>query len=172
MNKHSFVMIGAVIVIAGTVGYSALGAIAANDLQVRWHEPGSFDYLSISFAGKVGICNPSEYPANLKSYSVKMMYDSSDLGTFVTGGSNIASKSVAILPGTFSANDKRISEMFFAFLDTEFGGTSVTRIDSNKMRVQTTVESSIIGFIPVYVSNEYSGQEFLQMMNAKTKCDV
>lgn len=166
------VVIAAAITISATVGYSALGAFSLNELQFRWHDQGNFEYLSISFGGKVAMCNNSDYVANLKSYSFKLIYDSGELGTFTTGGANIAPHSQLIMPGKFDANDRRISEMLFAFFDTEFSGTPVTRIDTSKMRVQTTTESSIIGFIPISTSKEYSGHEFTEMMNRKTTCDV
>lgn len=172
MNRHTLVTIAAIVAIAATVGYSSLGALSLNDLQIRWHDQGNFEYLSISFGGRVNICNASEHPANLKSYSFKMFYESSELGTFTTGGANIPPGSQVTLPGKFTTDDRRISEMFFAFFDTEFGGTPVTRIDASKMVVQTTMESSIIGFIPISFSKEYTGYEFTEMMNQKTRCDV
>lgn len=171
-NRHTLVAAVAIAVIAATIGYSALSAFSVSELQIRWHKEGDFDYLSTLFGGRVTICNDSPYPANLKSYSFRMVYDSDDLGTFTTGGANIAPKSTVTLAGSLDANDKRIAEMMFSFLDTELGGTQVTRIDGAKMSVHATSESVIMGFIPVSVSREYSGYEFVQMMNQKTNCDT
>jgi len=171
-NKHTVVAMAAIAVIVATAAYSSMSALSVNDLQFRWHEEGAFDYLSVMFGGKIDVCNPSQYPANLKSYSVTMIYDKENIGTFSTGGANIPPQTITQMSGKFSANDRRIAEMMFSFLDTEMGGTDVTRIDGNKMRVHATTETSIIGFIPVLTTQEYSGLEFLQMMNQKTVCDT
>lgn len=172
VNVHTVAVMAAIAVIVATIGYSAVVAYSASELQIRWHDQGSFDYLSTMFGGKLSICNNSDLPANLKSYSIKMTYDGESLGVLQTDGANIAPHSTVALAAKFSSTDKRISEMFFSFLDTEMGGTDVTRIDSKKMNVETTIESSIIGFIPVSFSTEYSGEQFVQIMNRQTGCDI
>lgn len=171
-NIHALAVVTAIAVIVATVAYSAAGAYSASNLQFRWNDQGSFDYLSTMFGGRISACNSSDLPANLKSYSFKMTYDGENLGALQTGGANILPHSTSVMSAKFSTEDKRISEMFFSFLDTEIGGTDVTRIDSRKMSVEETIESSMIGFIPISFSKQYSGEEFSHMMNQKTRCDV
>lgn len=170
-NKHTIIVIASIAIIAGSLGYSSLNAFSANDLQFRWHQVGSFDFINILASGNLAVCNSSDMPANFQSYSFSMTYDRNDLGTFVTDGGGVAPHTLGIIHGKLNSDDKRISEMFFSFLDTEFGGTDVTRIDSKKMSVTSTLEARILGVIPYTITHKYSGQDFVDMMNHKTSCD-
>jgi hypothetical protein len=170
-NKHTIIVIASIAVIAGSVAYSSLNLVSAQELQFRWHQAGGFDFLSILVSGKLGVCNNSDYPATFRSYSFSMNYDGSDLGTFATDGAGVPSHSIVIVNGKLQSDDQRISQMFFSFLDTEFGGTDVTRVDADKMKITTTLDTTIVGIIPYTITKEYSGQEFLQLMNQKTSCD-
>lgn len=170
-NKHTIIVMVSIAVIAGSVGYSSLGAISAKDLQFRWHQIDSFDFIAVLVQGDFAVCNPTSIPANFESYSFSMNYDGNDLGTFVVGGGGVAPNTIGVVHGKLQSDDKRISEMFFSFLDTEFGGTDVARIDSNKMTVKTTIETKILGVIPYSITHDYSGRVFVDMMNQKTSCD-
>lgn len=170
-NRHTIIVIASIIVIAGSLGYSSLNLVSAKDLQFRWHQVGSFDFLSILFGGKLTVCNNSEYPANFQRYSFTMIYDGNDLGTFTTDGGGVAPHTSAMVDGNLKTADKKITQMFFSFLDTELGGTDVTRVNADKMQITTTLDTTIVGIAPFSITQQYSGQEFLQMMNQKTSCD-
>ena len=172
VNRHTIIVIVSIAVIAATLGYSALNLVFANDLQFRWYQEGNFDLLSIMFGGKLAVCNNSDYPTNFQQYSFNITYDSQSLGTFSVQGIDVSPHSSAMLAGKFSTDDKRVSEILFASLDTAFSGSGqAARIDVSKMSVTTTLDTKIIGVIPFSITHEYSGQEFLDMMNQKTSCD-
>ncbi|WP_268541614.1 hypothetical protein [Candidatus Nitrosotenuis cloacae] len=170
-NKHTLVVIASIAVIAGAIGYSSLGVLSLDDVQSRWFQQGNFDYSLLLFGGKVLVCNNSDFQSHIKSYSFKMDYDGGDLGTFVASGASIAPHTAATMNGKFVTGDKRVSESMLSFINTELNGRDVSRIDAGKMSVVVTKETAIMGFIPVSVSQEYSGEEFLNMMNQKTDCD-
>jgi hypothetical protein len=75
-------VIGSIMVIAGTIGYSSLSLVFAKDLQFRWYQVESFDLLSIMFGGKLVVCNDSDYPVNFHQYSFDVIYDEQNLGVF------------------------------------------------------------------------------------------
>jgi hypothetical protein len=170
-NKHTIIVIASIMVIAGSLGYSSLNLVSAKDLQFRWHQVGSFDFIAILVSGKLAVCNNSEYPASFQKYSFTITYDRTNLGTFTTEGGSLAPHATKMISGKLYSDDKKISQMFFSFLDTELGGTDVTRIDASKMEITSTLDTAIIGIIPYSVTHKYSGQEFVQMMNQKTSCD-
>ena len=171
-NRHTIIVIASIAVIAATLGYSSLNLVFTNDLQFRWYQEGDFDLLSIMFGGKLTVCNNSDYPTNFQQYSSNIVYDGQDLGTFLVHGIGVLPHASATIDGKFTTDDKRVSEILFASLDTAFSGSGqAARIDVNKMSVTTTLDTKIIGVIPLPITHEYSGQEFIDMMNQKTSCD-
>jgi len=170
-DKHTIVVAASIAVIVGVLGYSSLGVLSLDSLQPRWSQQGNFDYSLILFGGKMLLCNDSDYQLNIQSYSFKMDYDGGDLGTFVASGASIAPHAAATVNGKFVTGDKRVSESMLSFINTELNGRDVSRIDTSKMSVTVTKETAIIGFIPVSVSSEYSGEEFFDLMNKNTDCD-
>jgi hypothetical protein len=172
-NKHTIIVIASVVVIAATIGYSSLNLVFAKDLQFRWHQQGSFDLLSIMFNGRLVACNDSDYPANFHQYSIKIFFDGQDLGTFETHSAGVMPHSTTTVAGKFEAGDMRVSQMLFSSLDTALNNNAAAaRIDPSKMHVTTTLESKIIGIVPFSLTQQYSGAEFLEMMNQKTSCEA
>ncbi len=166
------IVIISIIVIAATLGYSSLNLVFAKDLQFRWHQEGNFDLLSIMFGGKLVVCNNSDYPASFQHYSFNIVYDGQSLGTFSANGIGTTPHTNTMIDGKFSTDDKRVSQILFSSLDTAFSSSGqAARIDINKMSATTTLDTKIIGVIPFSITHEYSGQEFIDMMNQKTSCD-
>ncbi|MEW6044257.1 MAG: hypothetical protein AB1608_08335 [Thermoproteota archaeon] len=171
-NKHTVIVIASIAVIAATVGYSSLNLVFAKDLQFRWHQQDSFDLLSLMFNGRLSVCNDSDYPVNFQKYSIRIFFDEQDLGTFTAQGTGVLPHSTATVLGKFETADKRVAQMLFSSLDTALNNNAAAaRIDPSKMHVTTTLESKIIGVVPFSINQQYSGAEFLEMMNQKTNCD-
>ena len=171
VNKHTIVVTASILVIAGSLGYSSLNMISANSLEFGW--PGqSFDFLSTLTGKVIEVCNNSDYPATFSKFSFTIIYDENDLGTYSTGSGGFAAHTGGKVFGKFESKDDRMSGLFFSFLDTEFGGTDVTRINTEKIKVTTQVDTAIFGVIPFSITEEYSGQEFLDLINKKLNCDV
>lgn len=167
-DKHTIIVIVSVIVIASSLGYSSLNLISASSLQFKWAS--DFDYLSVLYGKNMAVCNDSDYPAVFSKYHFTIFYDSKQIGKFTASGTAVQPHSEAQISGKFEADDKQVSQIFFSFLDTEIQGTDVTRIDADKMRVVATLEYSLFWIIPLSVTHEYSGQEFLETMNKDTSC--
>ena len=170
VNKHTLIVIISIIVILVSIGYSSLNLISTNNMQIKWATK-NFDFLSILYGGNLEICNNSDYPASFTKYTFTILYDSKPLGKFTTQGIGIAPHSKSNVAGKFTADDKQVAEIFFSFLDTEIKGTDVSRVDANKMQVLTTLDAKVIGVIPFSISHEYSGQEFLKILNENTNCN-
>ncbi len=168
-NRHTIIVILSIAVIVSSLGYSSLNLVSANSLQFKWAAK-SFDFTSIMFGGNVQACNDSDYPANFAKYTFTIFYDSKQLGQFASSGGTIPPHSKVTIPGKFTADDRQVAQIFFSFLDTEIGGTDVSRVDAGKMQVRTVLDYTIIGIIPLSIAHDYSGQEFLDMMNKDTKC--
>ena len=170
-NKHTIVVVSSIIVIVFSIGYSSLTLVSAKDLQFRWYQPDSFDLLSMMFGGKIAVCNNSDLPATFASYSFDVMYEEQNLGTFATSGAGLAPHTDAIVDGKFATGNKQVANILFASLDTALGGGPSARINPNHMTVVSTLETKIIGLVPFSLTHQYSGAEFVKMMNQKTSCD-
>lgn len=171
-NKHTAIVFGSIVVIAATVGYSALNTVFVKNLEFRWYQEGSFDLLSMMFNGRLAVCNNSDYPANFEKYSIEVTFDEQNLGRFSSQGASISPHTSTMVSGTFEADDKRVSQVLFSSLNTALNNNAAAaRIDPGKMHVITTLETKIIGFIPFSITQQYSGHEFYDMMNQKTSCD-
>jgi hypothetical protein len=168
-NKHTIIVIASIVVIVGSLGYSSLNIMSTKNLEFSW--PGhAFNFLSVMTDKTVNVCNNSDLPASFSKYSFRIIYDGNDLGTYSTGRGGLGPHTNSIVFGKFESKDDRMSSLFFSFLDTETGGTDVTRIDPNKIKVVTQLDTTILWVIPYSVSQEYSGTDFIQMMNTKSSC--
>jgi hypothetical protein len=169
-NRHTIIVIASIIVIAGSVGYSSINAISAHNLEFSW--PGkSFNFLSVMTDKTVNVCNGSSLPATFSSYSFTVFYDGNNLGTFSTGRGGLQPNSDGVVFGKFESADDRMASLFFSLLDTETGGTDVTRINADKIKVTTQLESTILWVVPHVISNQYSGADFISMINKPTSCE-
>lgn len=170
VNRHVIVVIVSLIVIAGSLGYSSLNVISAKDLEFSWPRQ-SFDFLSVLTGKTLEVCNDSDIPATFSKYSFSIFYDENDLGTFSTGSGGLAPHTDGVIFGKFESKDNKISTLFLSFLDTEVSGTDVTRININKIKVITQLDTTVLGVIPFSITQEYSGPEFLESINKKTSCE-
>ena len=168
-NKHTVIVIISIAIIISSLGYSSLNIVSANNLQFKWATK-NFDFTSIMYGGNAEACNDSDYPASFAKYTFTIFYDSKQLGKFTSSGGVIPSHSKETIPGKFTADDRQVAQIFFSFLDTEIGGTDISRVDASKMQVKTELDYTVIGIIPLSVTHEYSGHEFLDLMNRDTKC--
>ena len=169
-NKHTIIVIASIIVIAGSLGYSSINAISAHGLEFSWPRQ-SFDFLSVMTDKTVNVCNTSSLPATFSKYSFTIFYDGDDLGTFSTGRGGLEPHKAGVVFGKFESEDDRLAGLFFSFLDTETSGTDVTRINAEKIKVVTQLESQVLWVVPHTITQEYSGEEFLQMINKQPSCD-
>lgn len=173
VNKHTAVVIVSIAIIMATIGYSGLNTLLARNLQFRWHQLDNFDLLAVMFNGKFLVCNDSVIPVSFDSYSVKIFFDKQDLGTFTSFGAQISPHKSAIVGGQFETGDKQVAQMLFSSLDTALNNNdAAARIDPKKMHVTTTIQTKLIGLIPISTTQQYSGYDFVDIMNKKTSCDI
>ena len=164
VNKHSIIVIVASIVIVGTFTYSLVNALSSENVEFRWNQNGSFDYIVMMHGGNVQLCNTSEFPVSINGINMDLYFDNQKLGTYFVEPVTINPNSMIEVNGISDMKDNS-SPIMLLFMNTEFAGTDIARIDSSKMFVQVNYNTSILGFIPITISNVYSGYEFYQIMN-------
>lgn len=164
VNKHSIIVIIASIVIVGTFAYSFANASSLENIEFRWNQKGSFDYIVMMHGGKIQLCNTSEFPVSTSGIIMDLYFDNQKLGTFSVEPVTINANSMIEVDGS-SDMKERSSPIMLLFMNTEFAGTDIAKIDSSKMFVQVNYNTTVLGFIPITVSDVYSGYEFYQIMN-------
>ncbi len=163
MNKHTVIVLIAIIIIIGTFSYSFVNATTSSELQLRWYQKGSFDYLTMMAGGKVEVCNPTSIPIDFKKIRVEPYYKEQKLGSYEIDGNVLLPRESSEF---FGSTDKdNAGQILLMYLDTELSGNDVARIDSSQMKVLTTVDTTILGFIPYSTTSAYNGVDFSQMMN-------
>ncbi|HSA97843.1 MAG TPA: hypothetical protein VLF17_02060 [Candidatus Nitrosotenuis sp.] len=167
-SKHTIIVIISIIVIASSLGYSSLNLVSANGLKFKWAT--KFDYSSILYGGRLEACNDSNYSASFAKYEFTIFYDSRPLGKFTSSGAIVPPHSGVAVPGKFAADDRQVAQIFSSLLDADTRGTDVGSVDANKMQVSATLHYAIMGMVPLSTTHEYSGPEFLEMMNQSTGC--
>jgi hypothetical protein len=169
VNKHSIIVIIASIVIVTPFALSAWNIFASEQLELRWTEKDSFNYFEMSNDGDITVCNPFPFFVHFTKLEIKTIYDQRDKGVFSADGVSIPPLSTSILSGKFSSENFAESQYLFMHLDGEFAGTAPIRIDPTKMFVTTEIHTSILGFIPYSVSEEFTGLEFNKIMKDQTE---
>jgi len=167
-NKHTIIALVSIIVIVSSLGYSSLNLVSANGLKFKWAT--KFDYSSVLYGGKMDACNDSSYPASFAGYEFTVFYDSKPLGKFTSSGTSVPPHSKVTVPGKFAADDTQVAQIFSSLLDAGTRGTDVGSVDASKIQVTSTMHYTIIGVVPLSSTHEYSGSEFLDMMNKDTGC--
>jgi len=166
MKKDIIIGIVSVIVIVGALSYSGLNIYALDNLQLRMNRDGKFSFFYLGNRGsQLEVCNSLPFPASFYRYDIEIIYKSNKLGTFSTGGATIAPTSSSVIEGKLNTEKYQATLIYFLNFDTEFSGTNVPTIDVKNIRVNTKLDTSIIGVIPYSITREYSGIEFVNFMN-------
>ena len=169
VDKHTIIVMISIIVITGSLGYSSINAISSPNLEFSW--PGkSFNFLSVITDKTVNVCNPSILPASFYKYSFTIIYEENDLGTFSTGRGTFAPNSDGVVFGKFDSPDNRMTGLFFSFFDTEQGGIDVSIVNLDAIKVTTKLESTVLWVVPYVIVHDYSGTEFINLINKPTSC--
>jgi len=161
------VIIGTV-VIASTFAYSGWNIYAVDQLQFSMADKEKFNYFDMINGAKVSVCNPLPFFVNFNEFNIVMIFEGNEKGTFTVQGITLPPLSSLELEGKFSSEAFEESQYLAMSFDGIFGGALPVRIDPSRLTIATETETPIIGVIPYFVTNQYSGFDFYNMMNEKT----
>lgn len=167
MNKHTIIVIIASIVIAVPFAFSAWNIMALDNLELRSSQHGNFSFFEISNGRAIEVCNPSPFYVSFDRMDISMFYQEDNEGTYSLPPSTIAPSTISIIEGSFRSESYAESQYTFLHMDGEFAGTAPIRLDPNQMFVVTNIQTSILGFIPYSITNQYSAFDFYNIMNEK-----
>ena len=171
MNKHTIIVIIASLVIASPFVYAVWNIVALDNLELRAAEQGRFSFFEISNGKEIQICNSSPFYVSFDRIDVTMFYEEDNEGTYTVPSDTLPPSSASILEGNFRSESYAESQYTFLHMDGEFAGTAPIRLDPNKMFVILNIQTSILGFIPISISDQYRAFDFYNLMNEEdTSC--
>lgn len=166
MNKHTIIVIAAVIVIVGTLGFSFWNISAAEQIQIRGVEDdGYFSYFNLVNNKKVVVCNPLPIPVNLKETRVSMMYVGEEVGTIKFPQLFLDSNSTSQIQGILMSDNFKQMQYLGLHFDGIYNGAIPSRININHMNIVVEHDTPILGVIPYTVTEEYPNLSFWNFMN-------
>ena len=167
MNKHSIIVIIASIVIVVTLGFTVLSFFAINQLQFKTADKDGFSYFDLIHDKKISLCNPTPFYAKINEIKIELFYQEKNKGMLSFQGVVLEPTSDSIFEGKFSSETFEEMQYLSMHYDGMFSGSTPIRIDPTELVIVYEINSSIIGFFPVSVVNQYSGLEFWEIMNRK-----
>ncbi len=167
MNKHTIIVIVASIVIAASLGFSALNIFSAEQLQFRDAKQEDFKYFDLMNNGEISVCNNLPFYASFNDIRIIMMYDNRNVGEFTVSNIVLESNSEGIVRGKFTSETFEESQYLSLHFDSMYYGVIPIRIDLERMNVITEINTNIVGVIPYTITYQYPGFDFWEMMNDK-----
>jgi hypothetical protein len=136
------------------VAYVGLDVYAINNLQFRPHHGQQVAISDTELSIQTDACNPSYFPATFTKYEIDAFYNSDIIEKATVGGSTLSPKSAAVLDGIFAINKDVVTKI----------GQQNSTFDPTKATITTSVDASILGFIPYAVDKKYPAIEFQNML--------
>ena len=167
MNIGAKIGIGVGVLIVIIVLVLALNVYAISNLQIQAQEMGNFDLLDLSMDGKFVACNPTFFPASFNTFSVDIVYKSTNFGTFTVWGKTIPPSTPITLDGRLNLNGESVMQLLIAAFGSVFGGDEF-EFDPNQIRYIAKLDAPILGIIPFSVSETYTPTEFMDIIGGQT----
>ena len=163
MNKHTIIVIAASIVIVASIGFSAWNVFSADYLQFKAVKQ-NFSYFDLMNNGQISMCNPLPFFASFNGVKISMIFDGRDIGVLYTSDVVLEPNSETKIQGKFTSETAKEAQYLSLHFDSMYNDVIPTRIDLEKMMVQTEIQTKIIGIIPYSITNQYHAFEFWEMM--------
>ena len=164
MNGNVVIVVIASVIIVASVGYSIFNIVTLDQIQIKWNDRGSFDFMTMLNGGVVEVCNSSSIPLSFNGITIATFWEGEEIGRFATNGATVQPNSSTEINGK-GYMTSLAANMFSMYIDAEMTSGDFARIDPSSMTVMASVDTTILGVIPFSVTEEYSGQEFFEIMN-------
>lgn len=171
MNKYSVITAIAIIVIITPFVFSAMNIVGSQQLEYRWHSPGTFSFFTMSNHGEMEFCNTLPFWMTFEKFEVSMFYTGTNIGTYEIKPLTLDPSASGVQEGVFSSENISSAQHTFMNFDFEFDSGEI-RLDPNQFVVIIQTHTPILGIIPYSSTTQISAFDFDQMMNAEDlTCD-
>lgn len=165
MNKYTAITVIAIIVIVTPFVFSAMNIIGSQQLEYRWHSPGTFSFFTMLNHGETEFCNTVPFWMTFQKFEVSVFYMEKHLGSYVVKPLTLNPLSSGVQEGVFSSQDIEEAQHIFMNFDFSFDSGEM-RMDANKFAVGIQTDTPILGIIPYSSTTYMSAFEFDEIMNA------
>ena len=170
MNKYSIITAVAIIVIIIPVLYGVWSIFSVEQIQLRTPNE-EFSYFEMASNEEIQICNPMPFFISFNAIRIETFYTEDVKGVFEIGPTTLEPNTSQISELNFLSDNFSESQYLFMHMDGQFDGEVPVRLNPNKMVVNTTFETRIIGVIPYQTTLSQSGFDFTNMMNEDSLCN-
>jgi hypothetical protein len=170
MNKYSIITAVAIIVIIIPVLYGVWSIFSVEQIQLRTPNE-EFSYFEMASNEEIQICNPMPFFVSFNAIRIETFYTEDVKGVFEIGPTTLEPNTSQISELNFLSDNFSESQYLFMHMDGQFDGEVPVRLNPNKMVVNTTFETRIIGVIPYQTTLSQSGFDFTNMMNKDSLCN-
>lgn len=171
MNKYSVITTIAIIVIVIPFAFAAMNITGSQQLEYRWHSPGTFSFFTMLNHGETEFCNTLPFWMTFQKFEVSVFYMEKYIGSYVVKPMTLNPLSSGVQEGIFSSEGYEETQHIFMNFDFSFDSGEM-RMDANKFVVMIQTDTPILGFIPYTTTTQMSAFEFDEMMNAEDlTCD-
>ncbi|KEQ56902.1 hypothetical protein AAA799E16_01724 [Marine Group I thaumarchaeote SCGC AAA799-E16] len=171
MNKYSVITGIAIIVIVTPFVFSIMNIAGSQQLEYRWHSPGTFSFFTMLNDGETEFCNTLPFWMTFEKFEVSVFYTEKYLGSYVVKPLTLNPLSSSVQEGIFSSEDIEETQHIFMNFDFSFDSGEM-RMDANKFVVGVQTDTPVLGIIPYSSTTHMSAFEFDEKMNAQDlTCD-
>ncbi|MFY3739942.1 MAG: hypothetical protein HMLIMOIP_000367 [Candidatus Nitrosomirales archaeon] len=167
MRKVVGASIGGGIAVAIIIAVILMNFYALSNMQIRQRSIGNFDFVTFSMDMQLDACNPTPFPAYFDQYLFTIYYKGKEFATMTLQGTTIMPNQMITLKGNVAINTQMVAGMFIQAFANAFSGQEQETFNENDMTVKVTLDSKIIGLIPLSQSREFSFSEFKQLMTSQ-----
>ena len=148
------------------VSLLAASSYANANLQYRSRGAQGYNFSQSSTDVAMDVCNPTPFPAGFDRLQFVATYKDSDFATMEFENGSVPANAATTVDGALQINGRAaLAAVFQSFADSLNGKSSA---GDAGMKVKMTLESRLLGLVPVSQSKEMSGDEFSQMMSGKS----
>ena len=165
MNRHSAITAVAIAVIVTPFVFSAMNVIGSQQMEYRWHSPGTFSFFTMMNHGETEFCNTLPFWMTFERFEVSAFHAEKHLGSYVVKPLTLDPASSGVQEGVFSSESIVETQHVFMAFDFSFD-SGETRMDANQFAVGIRTDTPVLGIVPYSSTTYMSGFEFDEVMNS------
>ena len=162
MRRIVIAGIAAIIVVAIAV-IAVLQYYALSNLQEIQFSPrslGNFDFDRYTMDIQIDACNPTDFPTGFDEMRFQLDNRSTEFATMTLRGNTLMPGEPVILHGQLRIKSESVEHFWWKIYNI------FTSFNPDNLSLKVTLETRILGFIPVSVERDFNYDEFVALLVA------
>ncbi len=160
MRRIVIAGIAAIIVVAIAV-IAVLQYYALSNLQQIQFSPrslGNFDFEAYTLDMQIDACNPTEFPTGFDQIRFQLDNRSKEFASLTLQGDTLMPKEAVTLNGQLRINAESVEHFWWKVYNI------YTSFNPDNLSLKVTLETRILGLIPVSVDRDFNYDEFVALL--------